>query len=97
MKRCVYVLFVNFSGFKKQIQQLFLSLGNFSIISFSNQKTKKQNLQSFWSYIGFGKVLKKLKNRKISRNIEFYIWRENSVVRKGIISYLQKKKLRYIF
>ncbi len=35
-------------------------------------KSRKKNFKPFWSYIDFGKVLKKQKNRNISRNIEFH-------------------------
>jgi hypothetical protein len=65
----------------------------------SNKKNENQNFKPFWSYIDFGKVLKKRKNRNISGNIEFH---EIRLDRKRIKSYTLKKKsdipsLRYIF
>jgi hypothetical protein len=41
-------------------------------MGFSNQKAEKINFKLFWSYIDFGKVVKKTKNRNISGNIEFH-------------------------
>jgi hypothetical protein len=41
-------------------------------MGFSNQKTEKKNFKPFWSYIDFGKVINKGKNRNISGNIEFH-------------------------
>jgi hypothetical protein len=38
----------------------------------SNQKAEKINFKPFWCYIDFRKVLKKRKNRNMSRNIEFH-------------------------
>ena len=35
-----------------------------NLMDFSNEKTEKNNLQSFWSYIGFSKVLKKTEKSK---------------------------------
>jgi hypothetical protein len=44
-----------------------------NFISYSNQKTEKKNFKLFWSYIDFGKVLKKTeKSKYLYRTIEFH-------------------------
>ncbi len=43
-----------------------------NFMGYSNQIAEKKFFKPFWSYIDFGKVIKKRKNRNISRNIELH-------------------------
>jgi hypothetical protein len=38
-----------------------------TIMGYSNQKAEKKNFKPFWSYIDFGKVLKKTEKSKYLR------------------------------
>jgi hypothetical protein len=66
---------------------------------FLSTRTMK-NGQAVWSYIDFGKVLRKRINRNISRNIEFHglklgqIERESKVAQKKVITPLKDKFFR---
>jgi hypothetical protein len=74
-----------------------------NFMGYSNQKAEKKNFKPFWSYIDFGKVLKKTEKSKYLQKY-WVSWSEIRLDRKRIKSYTIKKKkksdnpsLRYIF
>ena len=62
-----------------------------NFMGYSNQKAEKKNFKPFWSYIDFGKVLKKTEKSKYLRKY-WVSWPEIRLDRKRIKSYTIKKK-----
>ena len=66
-----------------------------NFMGYSNQKAEKKNFKSFWSYIDFGKVLKKSEKSKYLSKY-WVSWPDIMLDRKRIKSYIKKNKKKVI-